>query len=68
MSPGGQITALGKQYIGEEAPQTSGSGSADGPYAPGGTSGSCMLQWSLLSVIVAFVTVLVATDVIQVLV
>jgi hypothetical protein len=68
MSSSGQITALGKQYIGEQGPQTSGSGSADGPYAPGGTSGSSRLKWSSPSVIFGFVAVFVATNVIQVLV
>ncbi|KAE9408781.1 hypothetical protein BT96DRAFT_807750 [Gymnopus androsaceus JB14] len=68
MSTSGQITALGKQYIGEEAPQNSGSGNADGPYAPGGTSGSYMLEWSLLSLVLGFMAVFFATNVAQVLV
>lgn len=39
MDSGGTINALGKQYIGSQPAQTSGSGNADGPKAPGGGGG-----------------------------
>ncbi|KAJ3936785.1 MAG: glycosyl hydrolase catalytic core-domain-containing protein [Lentinula lateritia] len=61
MSSNGQINTLGKQYIGEQAPQTSGSGSADGPYAPGGTSGSPTLNQFLPSVVVGLAIILIIT-------
>ncbi|KIK69077.1 glycoside hydrolase family 128 protein [Collybiopsis luxurians FD-317 M1] len=67
MGSSGDINALGKQYIGEQAPQTSGSGSPDGPYAPGGTSGAFILDCSLPSLVVALVAGFIATNVIEVL-
>ncbi|KAJ4483820.1 glycosyl hydrolase catalytic core-domain-containing protein [Lentinula aciculospora] len=63
MSSMGQITALGKQYIGEQAPHTSGSGSADGPYAPGGTSDSCTLDWRLSSLVAGLGAVFIAVEI-----
>ncbi|KAF9073614.1 glycosyl hydrolase catalytic core-domain-containing protein [Rhodocollybia butyracea] len=66
MNPNGKITALGEQYIGEEAPQTSGSGSADGPDAPGGTSASSTLEWSMSSLVFSFVMVLFTTNIMEV--
>jgi len=45
----GNINSLGKQYIGAEAPKTSGSGNADGPHAPGGSGASGMsVKWNYM--------------------
>ncbi|KAJ3824144.1 glycosyl hydrolase catalytic core-domain-containing protein [Lentinula raphanica] len=66
MNSNGQINTLGKQYIGEQAPQTSGSGSADGPYAPGGTSGASILKRSLALESLVFGFMAIFVDVVTV--
>ena len=71
MNSNGDITALGKQYIGEQAPQTAGSGSPDGPYAPGGISAAASLystraDCSFLLLVVGLLAGSLAINVIEV--
>lgn len=58
MDSGGTINALGKQYIGSQPAQTSGSGNADGPKAPGGGGGGGVSISSSGSKTIPFQTIL----------